>query len=240
MEDTIKTINAFGGEELELKDVFNSNLPRIPARKYKDTVFTALFKEKQYAKLLYECLFGEESSISEDDIEILNLENIFTADIYNDSCILVKDILFVLTEHQSTINHNMPMRMLLYVAEEYKRLFTKHIKKDLYKAALVQVPAPRFYVVYTGTGAYPSSLKLTEAFKVPVDTLELVVNVVNKNTATGILREYISFAQEADAALNGCPANKRVEVLQGIVDKYKGTDFLISDFFLIGEEMSWI
>ncbi len=104
-------------------------------RKYKDTLFTSLFKDKRYAKLLYESLFPGRQPITEDDIEILNLENIFTIDCYNDACMLFKNILVVLTEHQSTINHNMPTRLLLYIAEEYKRFFSGGRQNPYIKAS---------------------------------------------------------------------------------------------------------
>ena len=61
---------------------------------------------------------------AEDDIVIITLENLFTIDLYNDMCMLARERCIVLTEHQSSINENMPTRLLLYIAEEYKRLFS--------------------------------------------------------------------------------------------------------------------
>ena len=104
-------------------------------RKYKDTLFTSLFKDKRYAKLLYEDLFPGREPITENEIEILNLEKIFTVDCYNDACMLFKNILVVLTEHQSTINYNMPTRLLLYIAEEYKRFFSGGRQNPYIKAS---------------------------------------------------------------------------------------------------------
>ncbi|MDE6888351.1 MAG: hypothetical protein K2P45_06885 [Eubacterium sp.] len=123
---------------------FTSPIEETYNRKYKDSLFTSLFKDKRYAKMLYESLFPDREPITEDDIEILNLENIFTVDCYNDACMLFKNILVVLTEHQSTINYNMPLRMLFYIAEEYKRLFSGDRHKSLYKSRLVKIPAPEF------------------------------------------------------------------------------------------------
>ncbi len=199
-------------------------------RKYKDTLFTSLFKDKRYAKLLYESLFPGRQPITEDDIEILNLENIFTIDCYNDACMLFKNILVVLTEHQSTINHNMPTRLLLYIAEEYKRFFSGGRHKSLYKSKLVKIPAPEFFVVYTGNGAHPGSMRLSDAFQLPAGSLELTVTVIDEKNAIGILREFIQLSQEIDAAVKGMHGQEKINKIGEIVEKYRTSGFLLSAF----------
>jgi len=199
-------------------------------RKYKDTLFTSLFKDKRYAKLLYESLFPDREPVTEDDIKILSLENIFTVDCYNDACMLFKNILVVLTEHQSTINYNMPTRLLLYIAEEYKRFFSGDRHKSLYKSGLVKIPAPEFFVVYTGKGTYPDSMHLSDAFHFPSGSLELTATVIDVKNATGILHEFIQLSQEIDAGVKGMQGQEKINKIGEIVEKYRAPDCLISTF----------
>ena len=51
-------------------------------------------------------------------------------------------------EHQSTVNPNMPLRDLSYVAD----ILQKRIRdKDLYGSKLIKLPSPRFVILYNGT-----------------------------------------------------------------------------------------
>lgn len=232
LDDTknIKETNRFKSNASAANHPFASSVEETYNRKYKDTLFTSLFKDKRYAKLLYESLFPGREPITEDDIEILNLENIFTVDCYNDACMLFKNILVVLTEHQSTINYNMPTRLLLYIAEEYKRFFSGGRHKSLYKSGLVKIPAPAFFVVYTGKGAYPGTMRLSDAFLLPAGSLELTVTVVDMENATGILHEFIQLSQEIDAGVKGMQGQEKINKIGEIVNRYRTPGFLISTF----------
>ncbi|MCL1836461.1 MAG: Rpn family recombination-promoting nuclease/putative transposase [Treponema sp.] len=50
----------------------------------------------------------------------------------------------VLIEHQSTINPNMPLRLLLYIAHLYEKIIGR---KKLYNTKLEKIPAPEFIVL---------------------------------------------------------------------------------------------
>lgn len=202
MADRVKRLEPFSSLEA-VGERMNTSIPETYNRKYKDTLFTSLFGNKEYAKLLYESLFPDRESVCEDDINLISLENIFTVERYNDTCMLVKDALIVLTEHQSTINQNMPMRLLLYVAEEYKRIFSGEKSRDLFKSRMVMVPAPEIFVVYTGKGNHPDYLYLSDAYRIPASSLELTVSVVDWTNAVGILKEYIQLSQDVDSGIRG-------------------------------------
>jgi len=53
----------------------------------------------------------------------------------------------VLIEHQSSINENMPLRMLIYISREYEKLTNR---RDLYKEHKIKIPSPEFVVLYNG------------------------------------------------------------------------------------------
>ena len=94
----------------------------------------------------------------------------------------MEDRLIVLIEHQSSINNNMPLRMLRYLSAEYDMIVDK---KNLYKQKRIMIPAPEFIVLYNGDKKFPDykELKLSDSFrsKTPDLYLELAVRVYNIN-----------------------------------------------------------
>ena len=101
----------------------------------------------------------------------------------------------VLIEHQSTLNPNMALRLLLYVA----RILEKMVKgKSLYVKKRIAIPWPEFYVLYNGADPYPdaATLRLSDLFERPQDLgfpeklnplLELEVKVFNINEGRNAL-----------------------------------------------------
>lgn len=69
-----------------------------------------------------------------------------------------------LYEHQSTLNPNMPLRNLFYVASLYTRMAGG---KKLFGTKAVSLPKPYFVVFYNGTEGQPERLmlKLSELYK---------------------------------------------------------------------------
>ena len=71
-------------------------------RQAKNSVFLNLFARKEYQLALYRELFPEDTMITEDDIEMVTLENVLTIHPYNDLGLLARGKLIVLAEAQST------------------------------------------------------------------------------------------------------------------------------------------
>ncbi|MCM1234989.1 MAG: hypothetical protein NC489_33235, partial [Ruminococcus flavefaciens] len=126
-----------------------------PSRHYKDTVFRMLFRDKTRLLGLYNAVTG---SHYQDPLalEIVTLESAVYLGVKNDIALLI-DFNLYLFEHQSTMNPNMPLRFLQYVAAEYGRLTAE---ENLYGGKLVLIPAPHFIVFYNGTAPCPERLLL--------------------------------------------------------------------------------
>ncbi|MDR2746592.1 MAG: Rpn family recombination-promoting nuclease/putative transposase [Treponema sp.] len=160
----------------------------ITNRKYKDSVFSRLFSRPDTIRELYGALAG--ITLSPDiPITINTLEGVLFKGRMNDLSFLIGGVLVILLEHQSTINENMPLRLLLYIANIYEA-FTG--KRDLYRSRLLSLPRPEFIVLYNGKKPYPDEnvLKLSDAFRDPSELgldfkpevpLELKVKVYNIN-----------------------------------------------------------
>ncbi|MDR2579576.1 MAG: Rpn family recombination-promoting nuclease/putative transposase, partial [Fibromonadaceae bacterium] len=115
-------------------------------RKHKDSVFTKLFGEKSNLLELYNAISGRNYPEST-KIEIITLSDALYMEQLNDICFVIDGRMVVLIEHQSTINENMPVRMLVYIAREYEYLTHS---KDLYREKRIKIPAPEFIMLYNG------------------------------------------------------------------------------------------
>ncbi|MDR2555546.1 MAG: Rpn family recombination-promoting nuclease/putative transposase [Fibromonadaceae bacterium] len=150
-------------------------------RNHKDSVFTKLFGEKSNLLELYSAISGKNYPEST-KIEIVTLSDVLYMNQINDIAFVLEDRLIVLIEHQSSINNNMPLRMLQYLSAEYDMIVDR---KSLYKQKRIMIPTPEFIVLYNGDKKFPDykELKLSDSynFKTPDLYLELVVKVYNIN-----------------------------------------------------------
>ncbi len=152
-------------------------------RNIKDGIFRALFHSEDLLLELYNALSGSNYPKGT-PIEIITLENAIFGDLKNDLAFIIDNKLIILIEHQSTINPNMPVRMLLYIAKEYEKLL---LSRGMYSKRRVPIPTPEFYVFYNGIEEQPLEqvLKLSDAFIEKCDTMELTVKVINVNYEKG-------------------------------------------------------
>ncbi|MBO7711718.1 MAG: hypothetical protein J6S83_14710, partial [Lachnospiraceae bacterium] len=135
-------------------------------RAYKDTIFSSLYYTDRDAKKnlaeLYNGIYPDEC-VDVKDIELVRLEQTIFGGMYNDAAFTARGRRILLTEHQSTVNMNMPLRFLLYVAREYERLIPAESR---YKKNLIQIPTPEFISFYNGMDPLPmeQTLRLSDAF----------------------------------------------------------------------------
>ena len=174
----------------------------VPNTKYKDSFFTVLFSSKENLLELYKVLHPEDTEVTVNDIEVMTIKNVLLIRRYNDTAMKIRDKLLVLSEHQSTLNPNMPVRMLFYIVEEYEKIIKeKGMMKALYSRKQVQLPAPEFYVIYTGDEKCGEYMHLKDAFPRGYKVnkfLQLKVKVITSEEKNNILGGYISFVKKAE------------------------------------------
>lgn len=161
-------------------------------RNYKDTLFRMIFREPKELLSLYNALNGT----TYDDpaaLEIVTLENAIYMTMKNDLACIV-DSHLNLYEHQSSVNPNMPLRDLLYVAREYEKIITD---TTFYSAKQVKIPVPNFVVFYNGTAYQPErvEMKLSDAFQIPVKNPALELKVIQLNINVGFNKELMKNCQ---------------------------------------------
>ena len=178
-----------------MKKIFykKGGLRTMENRNHKDSLFIDLFcKDKKIGKenfiSLYNALHQTNLDLKNTTLEEVNIENILYMALSNDIAMLVDNRLIVLVEHQSTINENMPLRLLEYVSRIYEQIVPA---EDRYEKKMIKIPYPEFYVFYNGIEEYPveKELRLSDAFILPDNkyskekqiSLEILVKVININ-----------------------------------------------------------
>jgi len=151
-------------------------------REYKDSVFTSLFGEKDKLLELYNAIQNT-NYCKGTEIQITTLKSVLYMEQANDISFVIDGKFVVLIEHQSTINPNMPLRMLLYMGRVYEKIVEA---ETLYKQNRIKIPCPEFIVLYNGKYEYPDeeTLKLSDMFEQKEEALpelELIVKVYNIN-----------------------------------------------------------
>jgi hypothetical protein len=178
-----------------------------PNRQYKASVFSALFGEPEKSLEVFNA-FSPVQFPPDTSVTMETLDDVLFMDRVNDLAFLVEDLLIVLIEHQSSLNENLPLRLLLYIARVYEKIVNN---ASLYCQTLMTIPAPQFIVLYNGEKPLPGggdkmTLKLSDAFqklpefsdKIPLD---LEVTVYNINTGhnedilakSATLKDYSAF-----------------------------------------------
>ena len=105
---------------------------------YRDSLFRKYFEHPDKLAALHELLTGIPTA--EQNVEIKTLKSVLFNRLKNDISFKVGDRFIVLFEHQSTINPNMPARMLLYSAMLYRKMLSKEsiYSKKLIPLSLLQ------------------------------------------------------------------------------------------------------
>jgi len=153
------------------------NQPKVK-RTYQDSLFRFLFGNKESAIELYNALEGTDYGM-DTEVEFTTLENVLYVEGKNDLGFSIAGKFVVLTEHQSTINGNMPLRFLNYVAQTYNQGIAN---KKLFKRKTIPILTPEFFIIYTGEEDWDKDeLRLSDSFIGPEvkNSMELVVKIID-------------------------------------------------------------
>ena len=192
-----------------------------PNRQYKDSLFTDYFNDKERIIEAYNAIAGTDFPPTA-NVEFKTLENILYRSQINDIAFTIEGKFIVLIEYQSTVNANMPIRLLMYINEIFKSIVPQ---KPLYGSKALQIPTPEFVVFYNGKREHPDKkiLKLSDSYMVPTaaPSLELVVPVynINKGHNTELLEQCKALS---DYTMFVSLVNDRVEngdALEDAIDK---------------------
>jgi hypothetical protein len=168
--------------------MMTSETPMGANIKYKDSVFSFLFSNPDTLRELYGAIAGIDLPPTV-PVTINTLEGVLYRNLLNDISFEIDRKLVVILEHQSTINPNLPARILMYIGRIYEKLTAG---RNIYGRKKLLIPRPEFIVLYNGTAPYPdkTALRLSDSYedaaspgilKAGLSHLELVVPVYNIN-----------------------------------------------------------
>ena len=126
-------------------------------RKYKDVLFRKLFHNKQDLLDLYNALNGSTYTDPE-ELEVVTMEDVIFMKMKNDLSFIIGSSIN-LYEHQSTWNPNMPLRGLLYFAQQFEGLVSAR-REDLYGKRRIELPTPVYIVFYNGSDMHTDNVML--------------------------------------------------------------------------------
>lgn len=186
-------------------------------RNHKDNVFRMLFSDENMLLMLYNAI-NDTNYADTSLLKITTLENAVYMSVKNDVSCMV-DMRLELYEHQSTVNPNMPLRDLDYIADTFANFYSD---KDIYSSNPIELPNPRFIVFYNGEQNQPAikTYKLSDLYvhKGEEPNLELIVTQININAGYNkdlmekcqVLKEYMLYVERVRKYQKAMPIEQAV------------------------------
>ena len=169
-------------------------------RIYKDRLYKMIFNDKSELLKLYNAINGTHY----DDpamLTITTLDNAIYMTMENDLSFII-DMRLALYEQQSTVNPNLPLHFLMYIAD----IYSAYVKDmNIYSSKELQIPLPSFVIFYNGVQSQPDRAEflLSELFhptsNEPALELKAVMLNINKGhnqelmNACHTLRDYSEY-----------------------------------------------
>ncbi len=213
--------------------------------KYKDRLFTFIFgreENRDWTLSLYNAVNGSNYD-DPSQIEFNTLSDVLYLGMKNDTSFIIYDIMSVY-EHQSSLNPNMPLRLLEYVAD----LFSGYVSKkrlNKYGTSLIKLPTPRLVVFYNGEKDAEDEviLRLSNSFSEESRDkadIEVTVRMLNINYGRNEelmhyckpLEEYAWFIDNVRTNQNGHDLQSSVKIAMDSMPK----DFQIREFLCMNRQ----
>lgn len=173
--------------------------------KAKDTFFKKVYEKEERQRALAAFLLG----ISIDKISTANVRPVLFGNKENDFACMCDDVVYILTEEQSSISPNIPYRLLEYVTTGLRSMVKS--EQLLYGRKRVYFPIPKLYVLQVGLETKDAFLpervqydiRLSDSFlsasdkygeNAPTPDLDAVVHVYDFRMTLGEIFHYIEKA----------------------------------------------
>ena len=183
--------------ELDAYKAENAALKRDKVnRQAKNSVFLNLFMRKEYQLKLYMELFPADASVTEDDLELVTLDNVLTINPYIDLGLLARGKLIVLAEAQSTWSVNIIFRLADYYYDSAMSYLVMR-NADLYSSVKIDLPDVEAFVIYTGKKRVEKDvISLNqEFFGGNPEKPEFKARIIHGEYKGGIIEEYMGFCR---------------------------------------------
>lgn len=154
------------------------------------TDFAEVLRQPDYIYRLYKSLHPEDADALPQDCELVPLG----AHSRNDLCIQVKGrLLLLLVESQQLAPQQLAIRLLLHQGEAYWRYIVQQ-KLDLNGEAMLSIPKPELYIVYTGKSGEVQD----KVLKFDLGCLKMRATVLIDDGSGDILAQHTRFCKIAN------------------------------------------
>ena len=169
----------------------------IVNRKAKDSVFIDVFAQPENQLKMLHVFHPDMTDVAAEDIRTITLKQVITNHQYNDLAFVVRDIMMVFVEAQSSWSANVAVRILLYLADTIQEYIHEN-HMDIHGTGKLRLPKPEFHVIYTGDRPVEETLSLKDDFFCDPDCpIDLKARVYTAET-DDIIGQYIIFCHVFD------------------------------------------
>ncbi len=150
-------------------------------RNLKDSLFRGIFKDKEnFVELYYDIT---KKKLKAEEIERIDLDYYSVTTIVNDISYITKDGEFIIfIEHQSTLNSNIGLRLLMYFISSLQKYIDERYKSVIYRYKEIdQLPRCELYVVYNGTSKIERRSDIKKAYDFGMIKVEVEVTIIDIN-----------------------------------------------------------
>ncbi len=197
-------------------------------REYKDSIFTSLFKESEYALKLFECLHPEVKEVKAEDIKTATLSTVITNQRYNDLTLQYQNKIMVFVEEQSSFSKSLPFRMMLYAVKTLDNYLHQHSELNIYMLDESDLPIIEFYCICS-YGNNSKNHEETLYFGKNTGSLHAEVKMIYiTDDNKSVINQYLKFVDDLQNIRNDQSLSNEVKLqkARSLIDQYIESDML--------------
>ena len=205
---------------------------RMIRRTIKDLVFTTVFKERINVATLYKDLHPEHTDVSEEDVEIVTLENVISTGETNDLGFVVNNRLLCLVEAQTVRMKAILLRNLVYLADTYKRMMQSR-NLTVYDVDEKDMHVWEMYVIYPRDKGKNGGIRVHMYDSIPRNLFDLSAGKDIVVDTKGLINDYANVCGTIDRIITEEGNGKKA--LRELIEECRGKDGIIERFIVSRE-----
>ncbi len=187
----------------------------------KNSVFLDLLKNKDNILRLYKEFLQEKAvqNVIAEDVEIIEIEEVFKGVLSNHLIFAVKENLFILIESNDSYNKNIMVVFLLYLRRALEAYLEKKYGRFYMDSPFLKVPEIHLYNLHTGKedlGDY--KISLNESMNHGITSfLNIKATVLNNEKMDTLLGQYTKFVRMIKKETKDLTRKEKEEKLENII-----------------------
>ncbi len=200
---------------------------QVAKRTMKDSIFTHAFRDPKNILLLYKELHPEDVSVTENDIEVVTLENILVDGPVNDVGFIVGDTVLCMAEAQTTRMKGILLRYFIYLAHTLERYMMDR-RINYYSANEDNIPVWEMYVIFSKKAGIEGGPQIWRFDSIGGNLFDISNRTIVNIRKGGIVEEYTELCEMIDNVISQYGHGK--DALKRIFDICKERDGPLTEF----------